>query len=110
VTDLRAILVSREQRDWYERYWPLGDGQGETREVGAFPAALVAPAFDAAGDQPRICICVNPKHQLPRMVRLVARGGSRVGRCAANDGFVPESVIGPCRVVDAVVVPLPEQP
>jgi hypothetical protein len=60
--------------------------------IQSFPDARrqVASAFDAAGDQP--CI------------RWCAEHGRDVFRCP----WVGHS--SPCRVVDAIVVPLPEQP
>jgi hypothetical protein len=79
VTDLRAILVSREQcRALYETSSLVGD--------------TLAAAADAAGDQPRKKVCAtHPHHSL-------------------NFDLPCDGGYDDCRVVDAIVVPLPEQP
>jgi hypothetical protein len=96
MSEYRAILVSREQRDVHA---------GEARYLRQTHCVRQASAhediwaaFDAAGDQPRIQWC--------------AEHGEHVRNIAPSCIWFCDrwSEVTPCRVVDAIVVPLPEQP
>lgn len=76
--------MSDEQRQ-SQMDWALGTTADE-----------LCAAFDAAGDHPRIRWCVE-HNQLPP---------TNSEGCLAGQHFMNE----PCRVVDAILVPLPEQP
>jgi hypothetical protein len=84
VSEYRAILVSQEERDDLESsHTMIGDD--------------LLPRWEAAGDQPRIRVCVNPSHARPNgWPRPVI--DERCFAYRADD---------PCRVEDAIVLVVP---
>lgn len=97
MSDVRAILVSREQRLAVRH--KLDGLPWTTAEVEALNALV--SGFDAAGDQPRIRWCVNPRH-----VREAEDDASLLvcfdDRCWFGNN-VENHEIPVCRVVDAIV-------
>jgi hypothetical protein len=93
--DVRAVLVTRKQRDDTDvLYSTWGDGMS-TAEHAAL--GEIVDAYDAAADQPRIQWCVEHQTAVRRLIWP--------DTWFHLDGAVEYSH---CTIVEALVVPLPE--
>lgn len=88
MSEQRAILVSREQRDWF-------DLAAEVRRYQE--CAALRDDFDAAGDQPRKRYCEKHGRTADHFYGSWIRGETSEECCSAR------SEADPCRVVDAIV-------